>query len=91
VPFSLTNISAKGPVGNPYALHVDEDELVSEPAQHIHVLTHVGLRTIFEMHGFAITDEFAAGYYPLFGRLGSQVAQRRPRHAHFIGIVARRS
>ena len=92
VPFSLTNISAKGPVGNPYALHLDDaNPNESEPQQHIHVVTHVGLRAIFEMHGFTIAGEFAGGYYPLFGRLGSRVSQRRPKHAHFIGIVAERS
>ncbi len=90
VPFSLTNISSKGPVGNPYALHVGENGSVCEPSQHIHVLTHVGLRAIFEMHDFEIESEFASGYYPLFGRAASAVSQRRPKHAHFIGVVARR-
>ena len=90
VPFSLTNVSSKGPVGNPYALHLGDDGTVEEAMQHVHVLTHVGLCGIFEMHGFRIEDEFGAGYHPLSGRLASRVAQRRPRHAHFIGIVAER-
>ena len=90
VPFSLTNVSSRGPVGNPYALHLDDDGTVDEAMQHIHVLTHVGLRGIFEMHDFTIVHEFGAGYHPLLGRAASRVAQRRPRHAHFIGIVAER-
>jgi len=90
VPFSLTNVSALGPVGNPYALHVGDEDAEVEAMQHIHVLTHVGLAGIFEAHGFRIEREFGAGYYPLVGRVASRFAQRRPRHAHFIGIVAQR-
>jgi len=37
-----------------------------------------------------IRDEFAAGYHPLTGRVASRVAMHRPKHAHFIGIVAER-
>ena len=54
VPFSATNVSSRGPVGNPCALHVGDDETLVEAMQHIHVLTHVGLRDIFEKHGFRI-------------------------------------
>jgi SAM-dependent methyltransferase len=90
VPFSATNVSTRGPVGNPYALHVGDDGTLVEAMQHIHVLTHVGLRDIFEKHGFEIEREFGAGYHPLFGRAASKLSQRRPRHAHFIGIVATR-
>jgi SAM-dependent methyltransferase len=90
VPFSATNVSAKGPVGNPYALHLGEAWGECEPSQHIHVLTMVGLRIIFEMHGFSIERQFASGYHPLSGRFASSVSQRFPKHAHFIGVVARR-
>jgi SAM-dependent methyltransferase len=90
VPFSSTNVSSKGPVGNPYALHLDDGFTCGESWQHIHVLTHVGLRGIFEMHDFVIREEFAAGYHPLTGRVASRVAMHRPKHAHFIGIVAER-
>jgi SAM-dependent methyltransferase len=90
VPFSSTNISSKGPVGNPYALHVGDDSTLGESWQHIHVLTHVGLRAIFEMHDFVIRDQFAAGYHPFTGRAASRLASQRPKHAHFIGIVAER-
>jgi SAM-dependent methyltransferase len=89
MPFSLTNISSKGPVGNPYALHVEEAFEAGEPFQHIHVLTMDGLVSIFEMHGMTVERGFGSGYYPGFGRLGRALARRDPRHAHFIGIVAR--
>jgi SAM-dependent methyltransferase len=90
VPFSMTNISSKGPVGNPYALHMGACATPNEAWQHVHVITQLGLRAIFEMHDFEIRDEFAAGYYPFSGRFASRLATRSPRHAHFIGIVAER-
>ena len=90
MPFSLTNISAKGPVGNPFALHVGEPGRAADSWQHVHVLTLDGLVGIFEMHGFSVTQTFGAGYYPAFGRAGAAaLARRDPRHAHFIGVVAR--
>jgi SAM-dependent methyltransferase len=88
-PFSVTNVSARGPIGNPFALHAGSLETKHEVAmEHVHILTLSGLRDLFAVHGFAIRDEFAAGYYPLSGRLASRVALALPRHAHFIGIVA---
>jgi len=90
MPFSLTNISATGPVGNPFALHAGEPVGRGESWQHIHVLTTVALRDLFAAHGFAVERTFAAGYYPAVGRLATALAARDPRHAHFIGIVARR-
>jgi SAM-dependent methyltransferase len=89
MPFSLTNISNKGPVGNPYALHAEEEFQAGESFQHIHVLTMDGLVDIFEMHGLTVETRFGSGYYPGFGRVGRALARRDPRHAHFIGIVAR--
>jgi len=90
MPFSLTDISATGPVGNPFALHAGEPVGRGESWQHIHVLTTVALRDLFAAHGFAVERTFAAGYYPAVGRLATALAARDPRHAHFIGIVARR-
>lgn len=87
MPFSLTNISAKGPVGNPFALHMGEPGQ-ADSWQHVHVLTLYGLVRIFEMHDFRVTYTFGAGYYPAFGRLARSLARRDARHAHFIGIVA---
>lgn len=90
MPFSLTNISNLGPVGNRFALHAGETFTRGESWQHLHVLTLTGLRDIFEMHGFEIEQTFGSGYYPLFGRVGSWAARRHTRHAHFIGVVARK-
>lgn len=88
MPFSLTNISAKGPVGNRFALHQGEVPTRGDSWQHIHVLTMDALEDIFEKHGFRIDRRFASGYYPAFGRAGRWLARRDPRHGHFIGIVA---
>jgi SAM-dependent methyltransferase len=88
-PFSETNISATGPIGNPLALH--QGPAGPEPWQHLHVLTLTGLRGIFTAHGFTIERVFTAGYHPVYGRAGRALARWDPRHAHFIGIVARRS
>lgn len=89
MPFSLTNISATGPIGNPFALHAGETPS-QETWQHIHVVTTTGLRAIMEAHGFRVERVFAAGYYPAFGRLAPRMAAIDPRHAHFIGVLARR-
>jgi SAM-dependent methyltransferase len=88
MPFSLTNLSQHGPVGNRFALHGGEEFTRGESWQHIHVLTMDGLTDIFEMHGFEICRRFGSGYYPAFGRVGRALARRDPRHTHFIGIVA---
>lgn len=90
-PFSLTNVSRLRPIGNPWALHLGEEPGGGESWQHAHVLTLTGLLDLFEAHGFAIERRFAAGYYPAAGPLGRWLARRDPRHAHFIGIVARTS
>ena len=86
-PFSYTNISSTGSVGNPFALH---DDMSGRPDtwQHIHVVTMTALRGIFEAHGMPVKQTFASGYYPAFGRLGRELARRNPQHAHFIGVVA---
>ena len=88
-PFSLTNVSTRRPIGNPYALH-DGDASPLESWQHVHVLSLTALRDIFVVHGFGIEAVWGAGYHPVPGRLASRLATVDPRHAHFIGIVARR-
>jgi SAM-dependent methyltransferase len=89
-PFSLTNISNLRPIGNPFALHSGE-EPVGESWQHVHVVTLAALRDLFVAHGFTITTSWGTGYHPLPGPLGAALATLDPRHAHFIGVVARAS
>jgi SAM-dependent methyltransferase len=89
MPFSLTNISREGRVGNPLAIHADDETGTPDSWQHTHVLTLRGLTSIFELHGFEVERTFAAGYHPARGRLARRLAGADPRHAHFIGLVAR--
>jgi SAM-dependent methyltransferase len=87
-PFSLTNISSRGPVGNPLALHAGEPP-AEESWQHVHVVTLEALRAIFAAHGFVIESIWGKGYHPLTGWPASRLAWIDPRHAHFVGVVAR--
>lgn len=89
MPFSLTNISNRGAIGNPYALHAGEDFIAGESWQHIHVVTLGALEHLFTLHGFRVEHRFGAGWYPATGSLGRRFARRDPRHAHFIGVLAR--
>ena len=58
MPFSLTNISAKGSIGNPLALHAGETSTRPESWQHIHVVTLRALADLFTLHGFAVVARF---------------------------------
>jgi uncharacterized membrane protein YkvA (DUF1232 family) len=89
-PFSLTNISRRRPLGNPLALHAGEVG-APEPLQHVHVLSLTALRDLFVAHGFAVERMWGSVYHPFPGRIGASLASADPRHAHFIGVVARRS
>jgi SAM-dependent methyltransferase len=87
-PFSLTNISSVGPVGNRFALHAGEP--AGLPSwQHVHVLTLSALRELFSAHGFAVTGSWGAGYHPFPRPIARRLAHLDPRHAHFIGLVVR--
>jgi SAM-dependent methyltransferase len=90
MPFSLTNISTRGAIGNPFALaETPADEL--EPSWfHTRVLSAQGLEDIFRKHGFEIVERFGAGYHPLPGPLARHMARWDPRHAAFIGVVAKK-
>lgn len=87
-PFSLTNISARRPLGNRFAIsggYLD----VGESFLHVHVMTFSALRDLLQEHGFAIEGSWGRGYHPLPRFLATTLARIDPRHAHFIGVVAR--
>ena len=88
MPFSLTNISRRGAVGNPLNLASAAPGELEPSWFHTRVLTLVGLVHVFELHGFDVVDRFAAGYHPLPPRVAGRAARLDPRHAAFIGIVA---
>jgi trans-aconitate methyltransferase len=87
-PFSLTNLSNRGTIGNPFALHAEEAP-VGESWQHIHVVTLRALSDLFDAHGLVVEDVWGTGYHPFPGRAAARLAQVDPWHAHFIGLVAR--
>jgi len=87
-PFSIANISGKGSIGNPFALHEDDDS-AWESWQHIHVMALDALRDLFRRFGLQEDSVFASGYYPAWGRVASRLSDRDPRHAHFIGSTGR--
>lgn len=90
MPFSLTNISDRGSIGNPASLHVGQPPSQGSSWQHSRVLSLRGLRDIFRAHGMVVERAFASGYHPARGRAARVLAHRDPRHAHFIGVVATR-
>jgi SAM-dependent methyltransferase len=89
-PFSLTNVSAVGAIGNPMGLMVNGDIPHTLPGevtwQHRRVFAKRGLVSLHEAHGFAALDCRGAGYYPLPRRLGDV----NPTHAAFITVVGLR-
>jgi SAM-dependent methyltransferase len=87
-PFSLANISNVRPIGNRFALHSGEPP-AGESLQHVNVMTLTALHDLFDAHGLTIESSWGTGYHPLSGRLAWRLAELDPRHAHFIGIVAR--
>lgn len=90
-PFSVTNISSTGALGNPLAMHEKCGMLeYGESWQHIHVITMVALEHLFTAHGFEVEHTFGGGYHPLRGRVARAMAKRDVRHAHFIGLRARK-
>jgi SAM-dependent methyltransferase len=90
MPFSLTNISGKGAIGNPLALHQEWDNELGESWQHVHVVTLRGLRDVLSYRGFSVDQVFGSGYFPAFGRVSRWLATASPKRAHFIGVSASR-
>jgi SAM-dependent methyltransferase len=90
MPFSLTNISREGAVGNPFTLAATGPDEFADSWLHTRVLTSIGLAEIFELHGFRAAELFGAGYHPLPPRVARWLAAKDVRHAAFIGIVAER-
>jgi SAM-dependent methyltransferase len=91
MPFSLTNISSKGAIGNPFNLASTPATELDPAWFHTRVLTGAGLVQLFELHRFSVVERLASGYHPLPSAVAEQVARRDFRHAAFIGVVAERS
>lgn len=88
-PFSLTNVSLTGSIGNPLGLAVDGDYreyAVGVPWQHRRVFATRGLVDLHRGHGFTAVRSLGAGYFPL----PSGVGRLNPAHAAFITITGQR-
>ena len=88
MPFSLTNISSRGAIGNPFSLASTPAAELETSWFHTRVLTAVGLEHLFRVHGLDVIERFATGYHPLPPRLARVAARWDIRHAAFIGVVA---
>jgi len=88
MPFTLTNISSTGSIGNPLTLHPEAGGH-GESWQHIHVVTLRALVDLMTAHGLVVEHRFSVGYYPLRGRAAAWAARVNPGHGHFIGVRAR--
>lgn len=84
--FSLTNVSGKiAGLGNPLAIH-RAGEPFSATWTHKTIFNYLGLKELFEIHGFNEVRIAGAGYYPLPAFVGKW----DPRHAAFITVRARK-
>jgi SAM-dependent methyltransferase len=88
MPFSLTNISTRGAIGNPFSLALTPASELDPSWFHTRVLTGTGLVHLIELHGFRVVERLASGYHPLPSALADRIARRDFRHAAFIGVVA---
>jgi SAM-dependent methyltransferase len=90
MPFSLTNISARGAIGNPFNIASTAAADLDPAWFHTRVLTGIGLIELFELNDLHVVQRFGSGYHPLPPALADQVARRDFRHAAFIGVVAQK-
>lgn len=87
-PFSLSNISKKGDIGNPLALKAVEGP--KYPSwQHTRVLSFAGLKDIFLKHGFRVENYQASGYFPFPPFFANILSKIDKRHAAFPIIKIR--
>lgn len=89
-PFSLTNVSSAGSIGNPLGLAVGGDHreyVVGAPWQHRRVFATRGLVDLHRAHGFTAVRSLGAGYFPLPSRAG----RLNPAHAAFITVAGQRA
>jgi len=79
-PFSMTNISRKGNIGNPFSLWKNPDLL------HKCLFSYFGIKDLLHKHGFMIECIKTSGYYPL----PNFFAHFDKIHGHWLTIKARK-
>lgn len=87
-PFSSSNYSAKGNIGNPFALWNNTKNMISshDSWQHNRLFSYYALKDIFRKHGFFVETVLTSGYYPLWGK----ISKIDPIHGHWIAIKVRK-
>jgi len=88
-PFSMSNFSNKGSIGNPFALWKDQPKIEKNRFSWLHkrLFSYFGLIDLLKKHGFSILDVKTTGYYPLPNFL-SNIDKI---HGHWITIKAIKS
>lgn len=86
-PFDMVNSSSQSwGIGNPFALHRNEQLYVGETFSHKCVYNALWLKEWFEIYGLQLIDQKGAGYYPLPSRFGNI----DKRHCAFMSLVFRK-
>jgi SAM-dependent methyltransferase len=88
-PFSMTNFSSKGSIGNPFSLWRKPSAAGRhlKAWEHMRLFSYRGLKEVFQKYNFVIERLVGAGYYPLpafFGNLDV-------RHSHFLCVKIRKT
>lgn len=83
-PFSMSNYSKKGSIGNPLALWKDKESANSALSswQHNRLFSFYGLLDLAKKFGFNVEKVLTSGYYPLWGKL-SKIDKI---HGHWIVV-----
>lgn len=87
-PFSMTNYSSLGSIGNPFSIWKHSKPTKSRYSSWLHrrLFTTTALMELLKLHGFSIDAMSTAGYYPL----PNIFARINPTHGHWLTIKARK-
>lgn len=93
-PFTTTNYSYYGAVGNPWGLHTKatKDYPIEELRylSHCKVFAYQGLVDILKLHGFTVERVMGAGYYPFPKFLAKALEKWDVRHAARLMVRVRK-
>lgn len=93
-PFSITNISFQGAIGNPLALHVGDSKKAGMRSHgswhHTRVLAFEGLKDIFVQHGMRVDYFGGFGYFPFPPIIANVFSRYNPKHAAFPVLKVRK-
>lgn len=88
-PFSSTNLSIKGNIGNPFALWKDKESANSnlKSWQHNRLFSYFALKDLFQKYNFKVEKIITSGYYPVWGK----ISRIDPIHGHWIAVKIRKT